>query len=108
MGFLTDPLKRLKWGFIPTRREVEDEIEVDVVEVKSDEKADVSSDSTADGPVLEYRDELQRKWYKFFDEYEYRLNSKTRSQHKWFKWFNETDTAAERKLITKLDILLTF
>ena len=108
MGFLTDPLKRLKWGFIPTRREVEDEIEVDVVEVKSDEKADVSSDSTADGPVLELRDELQRKWYKFFDEYEYRLNSKTRSQHKWFKWFNETDTAAERKLITKLDILLTF
>lgn len=108
MGFLTDPIKRLKWGFLPTRREVEDEIEVDVVEEKSNEKDEVSSGSTADGPVLEYRDELQRKWYKFFDEYEYRLNSKTRSQHKWFKWFNENDTAAERKLITKLDIILTF
>ncbi|VBB82948.1 Permease, putative [Yarrowia lipolytica] len=56
---------------------------------------------------LEYRDEAGRPWWKFFDEYEYRLNKQDRCGQKWFKWFDENDTPAERKLIWKLDILLS-
>ena len=56
---------------------------------------------------LEYRDEASRPWWKFFDEYEYRVNKQTRQNHKWYKWFDENDTPAERKLMWKIDILLT-
>ena len=56
---------------------------------------------------LEYRDEANRPWWKFFDEYEYRVNKQTRQNHKWYKWFDENDTPAERKLMWKIDILLT-
>lgn len=107
MSLVTDPVKRLKWGFIPTRREVEDEVEVEFHTVNTSEKSDAST-VPAEEVQLDYRDELNRKWWHFFDEYEYRLNRNTRKKHKWFKWFNETDTPAERKLITKIDILLTF
>lgn len=108
MSFLKEPLSRLKWGFIPVRRIVDDlddeqedlqsstyEDKVDITQYQQDEK-------------IEYRDEADRKWWKFFDEYEYRLNKFARKNHKWYKWFDERDTPAERKLMWKLDILLTF
>lgn len=75
----------------------------------SNESPYVEKTHTKEEPVtLEYRDEKDRKWWKFFDEYEYRQNKQSRSQHKWFKWFNEDDTPKERVLLTKIDILLTF
>ncbi|CAK9438818.1 uncharacterized protein LODBEIA_P30420 [Lodderomyces beijingensis] len=58
-------------------------------------------------PSLEYRDEKDRKWWKFFDEYEYRVNRNTQSKKKWYKWFHEDDTPEERKLILKMDLILT-
>ncbi|ODQ68690.1 MFS general substrate transporter [Nadsonia fulvescens var. elongata DSM 6958] len=58
--------------------------------------------------IVEYRDEANRPWYKFFDEYEYRIPKKVSSGHRWYHWFDENDTPAERKLILKLDIILCF
>ena len=57
--------------------------------------------------VLEYRDEKNRPWWKFFDEYEYRVTSNVKSKRKWYKWFHEDDTPEERRVIMKIDILLT-
>lgn len=113
---ITIPLRRLKWGFLPVKRQVED-LEEETETIKSHYSEDltkkdiitVEDDEKSDDDIqqLEYRDEANRSWWKFFDEYEYRINKSTRSKHKWFKWFNESDTPAERKLITKLDITLT-
>lgn len=121
--------KGLKWGFIPRKRIVEDfqntennSIDKIVITDKVDDKEkDNSSDNSSlnlgsqkdseeksQDDQLEYRDEKNRKWWKFFDEYEYRANKRARSNRKWYKWFNESDSPAERKLIMKLDILLTF
>ena len=125
MSFVINPMKRLKWGFIPRKRIVEefgdsndtsiDEVVIVEENGEIDEKKSVSTDNNSSEKNLdrndveiEYRDEKNRKWWKFFDEYEYRVNKNVRSKHKWYKWFNETDTPAERKLIMKLDILLTF
>lgn len=69
------------------------------------------SPATATAPpvvVLEYRDEKNRPWWKFFDEYEYRVTSNVKSKRKWYKWFHEDDTPEERRVIMKIDILLTF
>ncbi|CAH6722019.1 probable transporter Seo1p [[Candida] jaroonii] len=102
MSFLTEPLSRLKYGF-PTLRQVEYDIDIE-----PDVKDDLSVD-TEDEPELkiEYRDEKDRKWWSFFDEYEYRSNKFTRKKHKWYKWYNENNSPAERKLLFKLDIMLT-
>jgi hypothetical protein len=111
------PLRRLKWGFLPVRRDVEDfpadtdaDADSPVLELDlKDQEAELAvSTSEEDQEQLEYRDEADRSWWKFFDEYEYRINKYTRAKHKWFKWFNESDTPAERKLIIKLDITLAF
>ncbi|KAB8281467.1 major facilitator superfamily domain-containing protein [Yarrowia lipolytica] len=80
--------------FIPTIRHVADDLAIEAV---TDEQE----------LVIEYRDETNRPWWKFFDEYEYRQNSYEKSGHKWFKWFDERDTKEDKKLILKLDLLLT-
>ncbi|ODQ56941.1 hypothetical protein WICANDRAFT_20749, partial [Wickerhamomyces anomalus NRRL Y-366-8] len=56
----------------------------------------------------EYRDESNRPWWKFFDEYEYRLNKYERSRHKWYYWFEEGTSKEEKKLLIKLDFLIAF
>lgn len=112
------PFSRLKYGIFPQNRIVpddEDEEYFEEVITENHSKESTSDDAVAkidtglhpEERTLEYRDENGRKWWKFFDEYEYRSNKYTRSKHKWYKWFNENDTPAERKLILKLDILLT-
>lgn len=105
MSFLKEPLSRLKWGFIPVRRVVDDDLEeeeeVAATEVTSDGKSEEEQEP------IEHRDEANRPWWKFFDEYEYRQNKYVRKNHKWYKWFDENDTPAERKLMWKIDILLT-
>ncbi|CUM68602.1 uncharacterized protein PRCAT00006329001 [Priceomyces carsonii] len=128
MTYIT-PFKRLKWGFLPVRRVVDDdETEIEKAATnfedtdgsilsnndsnvnleKTNGKIDntPSSDTLVEFPI-EYRDEKDRKWWKYFDEYEYRVNKNKRAAHKWFKWFNEDDTPEERRLVIKLDLLLT-
>lgn len=56
--------------------------------------------------TLEYRDEANRSRWAFFDEYEYRPTPK--NALKRFGWFDPDDTPAERRLILKLDVILTF
>ncbi|CAN3354902.1 probable transporter Seo1p [Diutina catenulata] len=99
---VTDAVSRMKWGFIPKRRRVdedilEEEVTPAIVEPEVEKELD-----------FEYRDEKGRKWYKFFDEYEYRVNKQTKKAKKWYKWFHEDDTPEERRLILKVDFLLTF
>ncbi|CAH2354621.1 probable transporter Seo1p [[Candida] railenensis] len=119
-------LKNLKWGFLPTRRIVDEFPIIDpIVQVhatksndsteKDDTKALEKSDKESSkdevessDEVLEYRDEKNRPWWKFFDEYEYRITKKSKNKQKWFKWFHEDDTPEERRLILKLDIILAF
>lgn len=115
MLFLKEPFSRLKWGFLPVRRIVDEDITEEATEadteVKPEEGLQASNYEKNGNDVtgeLEYRDEANRKWYKFFDEYEYRINKNARKTHKWYKWFDENDTPAERKLMWKIDILLTF
>lgn len=116
MLFLKEPFSRLKWGFLPVRRIVDegDDITAEEVKISEDRAVDGLQKSNYEAAgeefseELEYRDEANRKWYKFFDEYEYRINKNARKAHKWYKWFDENDTPAERKLMWKIDILLTF
>ncbi|KAH3666670.1 hypothetical protein WICMUC_005487 [Wickerhamomyces mucosus] len=103
-GGLKEAHGRLKWGFIPVLREVEDY--PDEFEEKTDQIPN-DSDSVDVENTIEYRDEANRPWWKFFDEDEYRVNKNVRKKHSWFKWFNENDTKEEKILITKLDIILT-
>lgn len=119
---IADPYKRLKWGFIPVLRVVEDLEEEEPFEAGEETTSSVSKDferkesSNEKGIELasaveieyEYRDEADRKWWKFFDEQEYRLN-KTDQQHwKWYHWFAPDMSTKEKKLLLKLDILLAF
>ncbi|RDW22826.1 major facilitator superfamily domain-containing protein [Yarrowia lipolytica] len=55
--------------------------------------------------TLEYRDEAKRSKWAFFDEYEYRQTPV--KSLKRFGWFDPEDTPAERRLILKLDVILT-
>ncbi|OBA21591.1 MFS general substrate transporter [Metschnikowia bicuspidata var. bicuspidata NRRL YB-4993] len=112
MSFLKEPLSRLKWGFIPVRRIVDEDIEPQDLMSDSKESLQESNyenlETSLDTELIEYRDEANRPWWKFFDEYEYRLNKHVRTGRKWYKWFDDKDTPEERKLHIKIDILLTF
>ncbi|EGW35426.1 putative permease [Spathaspora passalidarum NRRL Y-27907] len=110
---------RLKWGIFPTRRIVDEDENGNFIYHKhevddSSESFEKSSDKNVveievkDSTVLEYRDEKDRPWWKFFDEYEYRVNKETKSNRKWYHWFHEDDTPEERRVILKIDLLLTF
>lgn len=58
--------------------------------------------------IKEFRDEANRPWWKFFDEFEYRESSEKSKAHKWYHWFEPGTSAAEKKLIWKLDFLIAF
>lgn len=83
------------WSYIPHYRDVEDWAE--------DDGKSIHSTTTVE-QELEYRDEAGRKWWKFFDEYEYRYNKQTRSQKSWWRFFDKDATSAEKKLVIKLDL----
>ncbi|KAG7818398.1 hypothetical protein KL928_003399 [Ogataea angusta] len=80
--------------FIPRLRQVEDEKD--------------SLDSSSEPVAYTYRDEANRPWWKFFDEFEYRQTSEEASRRKWYRWFPEGTSAQEVKLLCKLDILIAF
>ncbi|KAK9474977.1 major facilitator superfamily domain-containing protein [Dipodascopsis tothii] len=64
--------------------------------------------SSQSGIYLEEQRALEkpksRPWWKFFDEYEHRDEKKGRI---FVRWFDKSDTPAERRLLFKLDILIT-
>ncbi|CCD27491.1 putative permease SEO1 NDAI_0K03000 [Naumovozyma dairenensis CBS 421] len=76
---------------------------------KISERSSIDADSKLESETeYEYRDEANRKWWKFFDEQEYRINSTQKTKNKWYSWFNSANSYEEKKLILKLDILLAF
>lgn len=133
---IVDPYKRLKWGFIPVKRHVEDlpddlnSTEVFTISnsIQSHETAENFITTTSEKEQLhfesssysehkdnvnltrsyEYRDEADRPWWRFFDEQEYRINEKERSHNKWYSWFKQGTSFKEKKLLIKLDVLLAF
>lgn len=133
---IVDPYKRLKWGFIPVKRQVEDlpddlnstEIVTISNSIQSHETAENFITTTSEKDQLhfetssysehkdnvnvtrsyEYRDEADRPWWRFFDEQEYRINEKERSHNKWYSWFKQGTSFKEKKLLIKLDVLLAF
>lgn len=56
--------------------------------------------------ITEYRDEANRPWYKFFDEYEYRAPKVKKPNQAWwrYRWFDESYSPQEKKLLIKLDL----
>ncbi|KAI5954581.1 SEO1 [Candida jiufengensis] len=116
------PLKRLKWGFLPQRRIIDEDENGNFINIyqetdkssskdensEKDSEININEKDNSEVAIIEYRDEKDRKWWKFFDEYEYRVNTKVKDNRKWYHWFHEDDTKLEKKLITKLDILLCF
>lgn len=56
----------------------------------------------------EIRDEANRKWWSIFNEREYKRKPKEGTELKWYQWFEHGDSKEERKLISKIDILLCF
>nr|UJH94477.1 Seo1 [Starmerella bombicola] len=112
MTTLTECLGRLKWGFLPTRRivdEINDDASTEALSVQRESSFTETEDNEKDKEsfMLETRDEADRPWWRFFDEYEYRMNKYQRKAHKPWKWFDENDTKADRKLMWKIDVLLT-
>lgn len=88
------------WKYIPHYRDVEDWSDEDIESIHSTTKVEPEE--------LEYRDEAGREWWKFFDEYEYRFNKQTRAQKSWWRFFDKDASAAEKKLVLKLDALIAF
>ncbi|SCU81084.1 LAME_0B05600g1_1 [Lachancea meyersii CBS 8951] len=133
--WVVDPFRRLKWGFIPTRRIV-DETDlmgnIESAEVEAEAETEAEADVEGDSEILEgkssnvkvdqhssekesvtdsnleYRDEANRKWWAFFNEQEYRVNEKQAGRAKWWQWFGSGVSKQEKKLLLKLDILLAF
>ncbi|EGV62972.1 hypothetical protein PSN45_004759 [Yamadazyma tenuis] len=104
----------LPW-FIPQLRNVEfedddDNSVINVIEKSkigidiSDTKSDISEESTI--AIKEYRDEANRPWWKFFDEFEYRYTTTESKKHDWWRWFEKGTSKEEKKLILKLDASL--
>lgn len=57
----------------------------------------------------ELRDEAGRKWWKFFDEFEYRANKEYKSSRRWYSFLypnHTTHSKAERTLLYKLDLMI--
>lgn len=117
---IVDPYRRLKWGFIPVKRNVEDTTEFSSNSIKDDSTSTTSLPSgkinnqkitsveVVEDIEYEYRDEANRKWWNFFNEQEYRINKKQNATNKWYQWFAKDTSYAEKKLLIKLDILLAF
>lgn len=61
------------------------------------------------GIPYELRDEANKSRWKFFDEYEYRLNKEYRKSRKWYEFLypnHISQSKAERRLLYKLDIIV--
>ncbi|CAI4471074.1 BGP_1a_G0020090.mRNA.1.CDS.1 [Saccharomyces cerevisiae] len=86
--------------------------------VDKSSKTDVTAETTAVEPhphnlrhdlPYEVRDEAGRKWWKYFGEFEYRVNKEYKKSRKWYEFLypnHTTQTKAERRLLYKLDIII--
>ena len=58
--------------------------------------------------IREFRDEADRPWWKFFNEFEYRQTKRQSEYSRWYYWFDRGTSEKEKKLLFKLDILIAF
>lgn len=112
MSGVAETCKKIKWGVFPAKREIDESLlkPTNNLDGEHSDSASLEKQNSDSGGAeltyIEYRKPNDRKWYSFFDEYEFRMSKKQRSDHKWYHWFNKNNTPAEKKLLTKLDITL--
>jgi MFS family permease len=85
--------------------------QIQVFDSKSESELEDNSVYDLDGQIYkikEFRDEANRPWWKFFDEFEYRETVSEEKKYKWYRWFIEGQSTAEKRLLFKLDILIAF
>ena len=58
--------------------------------------------------IHEFRDEADRPWWKFFNEFEYRQTKRQSEYSRWYYWFDGGTSEKEKKLLFKLDIFIAF
>lgn len=79
-------------------------------EVKhSDVQSKISNNQLSKDIPYELRDDAGRKWWKYFDEYEYRLNKEAKKSRNWYEFLypnHKKQSKAERKLLYKLDLII--
>lgn len=83
----------------------------DIDDIDHYDKATLRYNQLQKGIPYELRDEANRPWWKFFDEFEYRVNKEYKKSRKWYEFLyphHTTQNPNERKLLYKLDILITF
>lgn len=76
------------------------------ISFRDDDDPPRESDRVSANYTWEVRDEANRPWWKFFDEYEYRRNIQPISFLHAFHWFSRKKKDDERKLVSKIDLLL--
>ncbi|CUS20303.1 LAQU0S01e03576g1_1 [Lachancea quebecensis] len=90
------------------------ELKDDSVNVEAHESEPQSAQQSQllkEGIPYELRDEKGRKWWKYFDEFEYRANSEYKTSRSWYSFLypnHTTHSKAERRLLYKLDFMIGF
>ncbi|SCV05910.1 LANO_0H17876g1_1 [Lachancea nothofagi CBS 11611] len=82
----------------------DEETKTEALENESQEPQSLQS-----GIPYELRDEKGRKWWKYFDEFEYRANSEYKKSRNWYTFLypnHTTQTKSERRLLYKLDLMI--
>lgn len=104
-----DKLIKSVWKCIPHERKIDEGAIRARLDPSSSQLSEKHvSDSEETPAIYEIRDEAGRKWWKIFDEFEFRLQDNSNKNRKWYHWFEPTDTPTERKLLFKLDLILCF
>lgn len=104
-----DKLIKSVWKCIPHERKIDEGAIRARLDPSSSQLSEKHvSDSEETPAIYEIRDEAGRKWWKIFDEFEFRLQDDSNKNRKWYHWFEPTDTPTERKLLFKLDLILCF
>lgn len=93
--------------YIPKKRHVPWDDAIEVADGTDGVESTAAIQPDANVRLLEYRDENGRPWWKFFDEYEYRMNKFDRQKSKWWKFYDDGTSSAEKKLLFKLDLTVT-
>ncbi|GME98038.1 unnamed protein product [Ambrosiozyma monospora] len=104
------------WKFLPHLRHIDDPHDYTKPYIDDKEKLTsieddpdfIQLDNGQWVKIKEYRDEADRPWWRFFDEFEYRETTEESKNYKWYQWFEDGTTPEEKKLICKLDLFIAF
>ncbi|AGO13006.1 AaceriAFL158Cp [[Ashbya] aceris (nom. inval.)] len=109
---VVQPWHRLRWGFLPVRRRLQEDADRPATATEDGSLKDGSQKATSldtcTEEKYEYRDEGKRPWWKYLDEQEYRVAKASSGKTRSWSWFGSAKSKEEKKLLIKLDVLLAF